>query len=145
MNGQVKDEWRQIHLHLDGDVYGRVAQIARFSMGPCILGQKTISYVEISRITRVSDQKTSTPLIICMRAQLFPRGAQPLCCILAKILQSIFGYISDAGDRIRTGPGTTLRVTVFLRIIDYNVGFTSQISSVLERYTANPHNHGIEN
>ena len=120
--------------HLDGDVYGRVAQIARFCMGSCILGRKTISYVEITRIIHIQDQETSTPLIMHMRAQPFPPGAQPLRCILAKILQSIFSYISDAGDRIRTGPGTTLRVTVFLRIVDYNIRIASQIASVLVRY-----------
>ena len=38
-------------------------------MGSCILGRKTIFYVEETRIIRISDQKTSTPLIVCMRAQ----------------------------------------------------------------------------
>ena len=45
------------------------AQITRFSMGSCILGRKTFYYVQETRIIRISDQKASTPLIICMRAQ----------------------------------------------------------------------------
>ena len=68
MNGQVKDEWADPSPSR-GDVYGRVAHITRFSMGSCILGRKTISYVEETRIIRISDQKTSIPLIICMRDQ----------------------------------------------------------------------------
>ena len=66
MNGQVTDE---CPYPSRGDVYGRVAHITRFSTRSCILGRKTISYLEETRIIRISDKKTSTLLIICMRAQ----------------------------------------------------------------------------
>ena len=63
-----------------------------------------------------------------MPRKFFVCGAQPLHGeaqslhrISAKIRCSIFGCISEAGNRIWTGPGTNLRVTVFLRIMDDDV------------------------
>ena len=68
MNGQVKEEWADPSPSR-GDVYGRVAHITSFSMGSYILGRKTIFFLEETRIIRISDQKTSILLIICIRDQ----------------------------------------------------------------------------
>ena len=60
-------------------------------------------------------------------AQPRDRGLNRFACIWAKLRHDIFGNmnISEAGDRIWTGLGTTLCVTAFLRIIDGDVGIES--------------------